>query len=78
MTPAATVAVLFCLAIAERAGAQDLKQGYIVVNRSITPGPDSGSIHLNEADGVGIAWLRVKEFTTGSIGDSCRTIYCQS
>ena len=52
------VAALFCLTLAETAGAQDLKQGYIVVNRSMTVGPDSGSIHLNEVDGVGIAWFR--------------------
>ena len=69
MAPAAMAALLFCLAIAETAGAQDLRQGYIVVNRLLTPGagPDSGSIHLNELDGVGIAWIKGKEFTTGSI-----------
>jgi hypothetical protein len=69
MSPATIVmvAILFCLAIAETAGAQDLKSGYIVVNRLLTPGPDSGSIHLNEVDGVGIAWVRGKDFTTGSI-----------
>jgi hypothetical protein len=67
-TPAvAMVAGLFCLTIAETAWAQDLKQQYKVVNRSLIPGPDSGSIHLNEVDGVGIAWLSGKEFTTGSI-----------
>jgi hypothetical protein len=67
MTPAAMVTVLFCLTLAGTAGAQDLKQRYIVVNRLLTPGADPGSIHLNEVDGVGIAWLRGKEFTTGSI-----------
>jgi hypothetical protein len=67
LIPAVMVAVLSCLGFAETARAQDLKQQYKVVNRSLTPGSEPGSIHLNEVDGVGIAWLSGKEFITGSI-----------
>jgi len=44
----------------------DLQKKYTVVNRVISAGPD-GSIHLNEANGVGIAWLNGAEFTNGTI-----------
>jgi hypothetical protein len=45
---------------------EDLQKKYTVVNREISAGTD-GSIHLNEKDGVGIAWINGQQFTTGTI-----------
>ncbi|MGZ4001497.1 MAG: family 16 glycoside hydrolase [Mucilaginibacter sp.] len=45
--------------------AQDLQKQYTVVNRSIST--DAGSIHLNEVDGDGKAWINGKSFTNGTI-----------
>ena len=42
-------------------------QKYIVVNRVISAGTDAGSIHLNDAEGEGIAWIKNKQFTSGTI-----------
>lgn len=67
MTPAVMAAALFCLIFVKTARAQELKQKYTVVNRLLTPGPDPGSIHLNEVAGEGIAWLSGQQFTTGVI-----------
>lgn len=47
--------------------AQDLQKQYTVVNRSISAGADAGSIHLNEVDGDGKAWINGKSFTNGII-----------
>jgi len=47
--------------------AQDLQSQYTVVNRSISAGDDAGSIHLNEVDGDGKAWINGKSFTNGII-----------
>src|ERR1700761_8828255 len=44
----------------------DLQKKYRVIHRDISAGPD-GSIHLNEKDGDGIAWLNDQKFTTGVI-----------
>jgi hypothetical protein len=40
---------------------------YVVVNRSLSTDAPAGSIHLNEADGAGIAWLKGRQFTVGTI-----------
>jgi hypothetical protein len=40
---------------------------YKVVNRSISLVGDGTDIHLSEADGAGIAWIRDKTFTEGVI-----------
>jgi hypothetical protein len=44
----------------------DLQKKYTVVNREISTRTD-GSIHLNEKDGVGIAWINKQKFATGTI-----------
>jgi hypothetical protein len=46
---------------------KELQKRYTVVNRVISQGKDAGSIHLNDAEGVGIAWVNNKEFTFGTI-----------
>ena len=46
---------------------QELQKKYTVVNRVISAGPDTGSIHLNDAQGDGIAWINKQEFTYGTI-----------
>jgi hypothetical protein len=46
---------------------QELQKKYTIVNRAISAGPDAGSIHLDNADGVGIAWINNTEFTNGTI-----------
>ena len=40
---------------------------YTVFNRTISPGTASGSIHLNEGEGPGIAWINGEEFGYGII-----------
>jgi len=47
--------------------AQDLQKQYTVVNRLISAGADAGSIHLDEKDDVGIAWINGEQFTQGTI-----------
>ena len=47
--------------------AQDLQKQYTVVNRLLTAGAEAGSIHLNEVDGDGKAWINSKSFTSGTI-----------
>ena len=42
-----------------------LQGGYRVVNRIISY--EGGGVHLSEADGVGLAWIKGQEFTTGEI-----------
>lgn len=46
---------------------KELQKKYTVVNRIISKGKDAGSIHLNDAQGVGIAWVNNKKFTFGTI-----------
>jgi hypothetical protein len=46
---------------------QELQNKYRVINRTINPGTSPGSVHLNEADGPGIAWIREEKFTEGTI-----------
>ncbi|MDR3712837.1 MAG: hypothetical protein P4L51_08480 [Puia sp.] len=40
---------------------------YNVVNRTLSSEEGTGTIHLNEADGVGIAWIKGREFKEGAI-----------
>jgi len=47
--------------------AQDLQKQYTVVNQLISAGADAGSIHLDEKDDVGIAWINGEQFTQGTI-----------
>lgn len=47
--------------------AQHLKEKFKVVNRMISLDKKSGTIHLNEAEGAGIAWINHKEFIEGTI-----------
>lgn len=44
-----------------------LKDPLRVVNRKLHIDKKSGTIHLNEVDGAGLAWITGKEFTTGTI-----------
>jgi hypothetical protein len=49
-------------------GQQDLQQNlYRVVNRSLSLDARAGSIHLNEADGDGIAWIKGRSIKAGTI-----------
>jgi hypothetical protein len=43
------------------------QQYYNVSNRSLSEGNEKGSIHLNDAGGVGIAWINDMELTNGKI-----------
>ena len=66
------ITALILLTIAECSGQQktdggELQKKYKVVNRSISPGALAGSLHLNEAEGSGIAWIRGQEFSYGVI-----------
>ncbi len=47
--------------------ADDLQKQYTVVNRTISAGSDAGSVHLNDAQSVGIAWVNHKKFNYGTI-----------
>lgn len=47
--------------------ASELQKKYTVVNRTISAGIDSGSIHLNDQQGEGIAWINKEKFTNGTI-----------
>jgi hypothetical protein len=42
-------------------------KNYKVSNRSITPGKDTGSVHLDKAGGAGFAWINGKKFKYGTI-----------
>jgi len=58
-----TMAAMNCFAQTN----DDLQKKYTVVNRVISHGADAGSIHLNNKDGAGIAWVNHTEFNTGTI-----------
>ena len=47
--------------------ADELQKKYTVFNRTISPGAEAGSIHLNDAEGEGHAWLNHAKFTNGTI-----------
>jgi hypothetical protein len=42
-------------------------ESYKVVNRTVTSDSGVGSIHVNEVGGVGIAWIKGREFKEGII-----------
>ena len=44
-----------------------LQKKYTVFNRAISPGTDTGSIHLSDAEGEGHAWLNNTKFINGTI-----------
>lgn len=46
---------------------QDLQNKFKVVNRVISAGSEAGSVHLNEANNAGIAWINGVAFSTGVI-----------
>lgn len=45
----------------------EMQRNYILSNRSISPGEESGGIHLDARQGEGIAWIKDKEFKNGTI-----------
>jgi hypothetical protein len=47
--------------------AEELQKKYTVFNRAISPGAEPGSIHLNDAEGEGHAWLNNTKFSYGTI-----------
>ena len=51
----------------QKTDGEELQKKYKVVNRTISPGTLAGSVHLNEAEGPGIAWIRGEEFSYGEI-----------
>ena len=51
----------------QKTDGQELQKKYKVTNRAITPGTTTGSVHLNEAEGLGIAWISGQEFGYGVI-----------
>ena len=52
---------------AETSRAQDLKEKYSAVNRTVSLDKKSKTIHLNQAEGVGIAWINGKTLVNGVI-----------
>jgi len=44
-----------------------LRESYVVVNRTISGDAGTGSIHLNEGEGSGIAWIKGQSFNEGVI-----------
>ncbi|MBS1523159.1 MAG: DUF1080 domain-containing protein [Bacteroidetes bacterium] len=46
---------------------EELQKKYTVFNRTISPGPEPKSIHLNDGEGEGHAWLNNTKFTNGTI-----------
>jgi hypothetical protein len=43
------------------------QQKYTVFNRVLSDGKENGSIHLNAAEGAGVAWINNLELTNGAI-----------
>lgn len=62
-TGAALLAAFGC----QGQSASDLQKKYTVVNRTITAGTEPGSVHLDERQDDGIAWLKGGQFTNGII-----------
>lgn len=44
-----------------------LQKKYTVVNRTISDGKEAGSVHLNDGQDEGIAWINNEKFTYGTI-----------
>jgi hypothetical protein len=63
----AMLLLLGCFVQPQMLCAQDIQKQYTVINRSMSAGTDPGSIHLNEVDGDGKAWINGKSFTNGTI-----------
>ncbi|RQO75236.1 hypothetical protein DBR43_07700 [Pedobacter sp. KBW06] len=61
------VSLLIIVSAAKTARAQDLKEKYRTVNRTVSSDKKYGTIHLNQAKGVGIAWIKGKTFVKGVI-----------
>ena len=47
--------------------ADELQKKYTVFNRAISSGTEPGSVHLNDGEGEGHAWLKNTKFTNGAI-----------
>jgi hypothetical protein len=45
----------------------EMQKNYILYNRSMSPGEESGSVHLDARTGEGIAWIKDKKFKQGTI-----------
>jgi len=61
-----SIMLLIALYSCDRSDPEMLKY-YKVYNRAISHGKDAGSIHLNDHGGGGIAWVKGKKFTYGTI-----------
>ena len=61
--------VIISLTISSCSGQSNaaLQKKYTVVNRTISAGAEAGSIHLNDAEGEGFAWINNEKFTYGTI-----------
>jgi hypothetical protein len=61
--------VIISLTISSCSGQSNdsLQKKYTVVNRIISVGAEAGSVHLNDAEGDGIAWINGGKFTNGTI-----------
>ena len=51
----------------QNAEGEELQKKYTVFNRKISAGAVNGSVHLNEAEGSGVAWINGQEFVNGTI-----------
>lgn len=60
----ATYLMTYSIAFGQQKASQD---AYTVVNRTMALDGGAGTIHLNEAAGVGIAWIKGREFKEGVI-----------
>jgi hypothetical protein len=58
------IVIVIILLISLSASAQ---QKYTVFNRILSDGKEKGSIHLNAAEGDGVAWINNLELTNGAI-----------
>src|SRR5580698_970635 len=65
----ACLSIAIWLMVCPRSFAQQKapQEAYTVVNRTVTSDGGVGSIHLNEVEGVGIAWIKGREFKEGII-----------
>src|SRR5882757_765320 len=45
----------------------EMQKNYILYNRSMSLGEESGSVHLDARTGEGIAWIKDKKFKQGTI-----------
>jgi hypothetical protein len=59
--------LLFSIASCSAQTNENLQKKYTVFNRTISAGAEPGSVHLNEGEGEGHAWLNHAKFTSGTI-----------